>query len=49
MAILKLYIIFVSNRTVINRLNAEHVNVCQEIELEAHVLEKLTEAYNEAE
>lgn len=37
------------NITVVKRLEAEHQTVCQEIELETHVLGKLKEAYENAE
>lgn len=36
-------------RTVANRLDKEHANICNEIELETKVLEKLTETFNVAE
>ena len=36
-------------RTVANRLNAEHENLCREIDLETNVLEKLNETYSQAE
>ncbi len=37
------------NITVSKRLDAEHKTVCEEIELETHVLTKLKEAYDDAE
>ncbi len=37
------------NITVAKRIDAEHTNICEEIELETHVLSKLKEAYDEAE
>ena len=36
-------------RTIVNRLAAEHANLCNEIELENKVLEKLTESADQAE
>ena len=38
-----------NNITVVKRLESEHQNVCQEIELETNVLAKLKEAYENAE
>ena len=37
------------NITVAKRLNSEHENICQEIDLETHVLSKLKEAHDNSE
>lgn len=37
------------NITIVNRLDAEHANICREIEMETTTLEKLNEKFSDAE